>query len=391
MNGLERAERIKKVPPYLFATIDKKKREAIERGVDIISFGIGDPDQPTPPQIVEKMCEAVRTPKNHRYPDYEGSVEFRSAVSAWYKKRFDVTLNPANEVMTLIGSKEGIAHIFLAFVDPGDYTLIPDPAYPVYKLGTMFANGEAHYMPLTAENKFLPDFAAIPTDVAKKAKIMFLNYPNNPTAAVADLKFFAEAVAFCKQYDIILCHDNAYSEMAFDGFQPPSILQVPGAMDIAVEFGSLSKPFNMTGWLMGFAVVCSEVIGGLGIIKTNIDSGQFTAVQDAGIEALLNIDPKFIPGMNDLYQARRDVLIDGLNSMGWNLEKTKATFYVWAPVPKGYDSMSFCAAMLEKCGIIVVPGVGYGPAGEGYVRFALTLDESRIKEALQRMKQHLAL
>lgn len=388
---MERAERIKKVPPYLFATIDKKKREAMERGVDIISFGIGDPDQPTPPQIVEKMCNAVREPKNHRYPDYEGSIEFRSAVAAWYKKRYDVTLNPANEVMTLIGSKEGIAHIFLAFVDPGDYTLIPDPAYPVYKLGTMFANGEAHYMPLTAQNKFLPDFAAIPTDVAKKAKIMFLNYPNNPTAAVADLKFFTEAVSFCKQYDIILCHDNAYSEMAFDGYRPPSVLQVPGAMDIAVEFGSLSKPFNMTGWRMGFAVGCSEVIGGLGIIKTNIDSGQFTAVQEAGIEALLNIDPKFIPGMNELYQTRRDVLVDGLNSMGWNLEKTKATFYVWAPVPKGYDSMSFCAAMLEKCGIIVVPGVGYGAAGEGYVRFALTLDESRIKEALLRMKQHLAL
>ena len=268
---------------------------------------------------------------------------------------------------------------------------IPDPAYPVYKLGTMFANGVAHYMPLTAQNKFLPDFAAIPTDVAKKAKVMFLNYPNNPTAAVADLKFFAEAVAFCKQYDIILCHDNAYSEMAFDGFQPPSILQVPGAMDIAVEFGSLSKPFNMTGWRMGFAVGCAEVIGGLGIIKTNIDSGQFTAVQDAGIEALLNIDPKFIPSMNELYQARRDVLIDGLNSMGWKLEKTQATFYVWAPVPEGYDSMSFCAAMLEKCGIIVVPGVGYGPAGEGYVRFALTLDEKRIREALARMKQHLSL
>ena len=391
MNSLERAERIKKVPPYLFATIDKKKREAIERGVDIISFGIGDPDQPTPPQIVEKMCEAVRASKNHRYPDYEGSPEFRSAVSAWYKKRFDVTLNPSSEVMTLIGSKEGIAHIFLAFVDPGDYTLIPDPAYPVYKLGTMFANGVAHYMPLTAQNKFLPDFAAIPTDVAKKAKVMFLNYPNNPTAAVADLKFFAEAVAFCKQYDILLCHDNAYSEMAFDGFQPPSILQVPGAMDIAVEFGSLSKPFNMTGWRMGFAVGCAEVIGGLGIIKTNIDSGQFTAVQDAGIEALLNIDPKFIPSMNELYQARRDVLIDGLNSMGWKLEKTQATFYVWAPVPEGYDSMSFCAAMLEKCGIIVVPGVGYGPAGEGYVRFALTLDEKRIREALARMKQHLSL
>jgi len=387
---LERAERIKKVPPYLFATIDKKKREAIERGVDIISFGIGDPDQPTPSQIVEKMCDAVRASKNHRYPDYEGSMEFRSAVCTWYKKRFDVALNPASEVMTLIGSKEGIAHIFLAFVDPGDYTLIPDPAYPVYKLGTMFANGVAHYMPLTAERNFLPDFAAIPTEVAKQAKIMFLNYPNNPTAAVADLNFFAEAVSFCKQYDIILCHDNAYSEMAFDGYLPSSVLQVPGAMDIAVEFGSLSKPFNMTGWRMGFAVGCSEVISGLGIIKTNVDSGQFTAVQDAGIEALLNIDPGFIPGMNKLYQTRRDVLIDGLNSMGWKLEKTKATFYVWAPVPPGYDSMSFCALMLEKCGIIVVPGVGYGQAGEGFVRFALTLDESRIREALERMKQHFS-
>lgn len=388
---MQRAERIKQVPPYLFATIDKKKREAIERGVDIISFGIGDPDQPTPKQIVDKMCEAVKASKNHRYPDYEGSLEFRSAVSAWYKKRFGVDLKPADEVMTLIGSKEGIAHIFLAFVDPGDYTLIPDPAYPVYKLGTMFANGVAHYMPLKKENQFLPDFAAIPTEVAQKAKMMFLNYPNNPTAAVADLKFFAEAVAFCKQFDIILCHDNAYSEMAFDGYLPPSILQVPGAKDIAVEFGSLSKPFNMTGWRMGFAVGCAEIIAGLGIIKTNIDSGQFTAVQDAGIEALLNIDPAFIPEMNALYQARRDILIDGLNSLGWKLEKTQATFYVWAPVPQGYDSMSFCAEMLDKCGIIVVPGVGYGPNGEGYVRFALTLDEARIREALERMKKNLTL
>ena len=244
-------------------------------------------------------------------------------------------------------------------------------------------------MPLTAENKFLPDFSAIPTDVAKKAKIMFLNYPNNPTAAVADLKFFAEAVSFCKQYDIILCHDNAYSEMAFDGYRPPSILQVPGAKDIAIEFASLSKPFNMTGWRIGFAVGCAEVISGLGIIKTNVDSGQFTAVQDAGIEALLNIDPGFIPGMNAMYQKRRDVLIEGLNSLGWKVEKSQATFYVWAKVPEGYDSMSFTEAMLEKCGIIVVPGVGYGSSGEGYVRFALTLDEARIREAIGRMKQHL--
>ena len=388
---MERADRIKKVPPYLFALIDKKKKEAIAKGVDIISFGIGDPDQPTPPQVVEKMCEAVRMPKNHRYPDYEGSIEFRSAVAGWYKKRFDVTIDPASEAMTLIGSKEGIAHVFLAYVDPGDYTLIPDPAYPVYKLGTMFAGGEPHYMPLTAKNKFLPDLAAIDPAIAKKAKIMFLNYPNNPTSAVANLKFFAEAVAFCKQYDIILCHDNAYSEMAFDGYRPPSILQVPGAKDIAVEFGSLSKPFNMTGWRAGFVVGCSEVIAGLGIIKTNVDSGQFTAVQDAGIEALTHIDPGFIPGMNSLYQKRRDILIDGLNELGWKMEKPKATFYVWAPVPAGYDSMSFTEAMLEKCGIIVVPGVGYGPSGEGYVRLALTVDESRIREAITRMKQNLKL
>lgn len=388
---MERAERIKKVPPYLFALIDKKKREAQARGVDIISFGIGDPDQPTPQNVVDKMCAAVNNAKNHRYPDYEGSVDFRTAVCQWYKKRFDVELDPTSETMTLIGSKEGIAHIFLAFVDPGDYTLIPDPAYPVYKLGTMFANGVAHYMPLTAENKFLPDFSAIPSDIAKKAKVMFLNYPNNPTAGIADLKFFAEAVAYCKEYDIILCHDNAYSEMAFDGFRPPSILQVPGAKDIAIEFGSLSKPFNMTGWRIGFAVGCKEVISGLGIIKTNVDSGQFTAVQDAGIEALLNTPPSFIEGMNALYQKRRDILTDGLNSVGFNLEKTKATFYVWAPVPKGYDSMSFTEAMLEKCGIIVVPGVGYGPTGEGYVRFALTVDESRIREAIERMRKNLSL
>lgn len=388
---MERAERIKKVPPYLFALIDKKKKEAQARGVDIISFGIGDPDQPTPSNVVDKMCEAVRNAKNHRYPDYEGSVDFRTAVSTWYKRRFNVDIDPATEAMTLIGSKEGIAHIFLAFVDPGDYTLIPDPAYPVYKLGTMFANGVAHFMPLTEKNNFLPDFTAIPTDIAKKAKVMFLNYPNNPTAGVADMKFFAEAVAYCKEFDIILCHDNAYSEMAFDGFRPPSILQVPGAKDIAIEFGSLSKPFNMTGWRIGFAVGCKEVIGGLGIIKTNVDSGQFTAVQDAGIEALLNTPPSFIEGMNAMYQKRRDVLIDGLNTVGFNLEKTKATFYVWAPVPKGYDSMSFTEAMLEKCGIIVVPGVGYGPTGEGYVRFALTVDETRIREAIERMRKNLSL
>ena len=387
----EKAERLKKLPPYLFAEIDRLRDEVRAKGVDIIDLGVGDPDRPTHRHIIESLREAALDPKTHRYPAYSGLSHFREAAAEWLRKRFGLDLDPKNEVITLIGSKEGIAHFPFAFVNPGDVVLVPSPAYPVYKLGTMFANGVAHYMPLTAQNKFLPDFAAIPTDVAKKAKVMFLNYPNNPTAAVADLKFFAEAVAFCKQYDIILCHDNAYSEMAFDGFQPPSILQVPGAMDIAVEFGSLSKPFNMTGWRMGFAVGCAEVIGGLGIIKTNIDSGQFTAVQDAGIEALLNIDPKFIPSMNELYQARRDVLIDGLNSMGWKLEKTQATFYVWAPVPEGYDSMSFCAAMLEKCGIIVVPGVGYGPAGEGYVRFALTLDEKRIREALARMKQHLSL
>lgn len=383
------AERIKQIPPYLFAQIDKKKKAAIARGVDIISFGIGDPDKPTPDNVIEKLCEMAHVPANHRYPDYEGLIDFRSAVSKWYKRRFNVDIDPDNEVITLIGSKEGIAHIFLAFVDPGDYTLIPDPAYPVYRLGTLFANGVPHFMPLVKENKFLPDFSAIPVDIAKKAKIMFINYPNNPTSAVGDLKFMEEAVAFCREYDIILCHDCAYSEMSFDGYRAPSILQVKGAKDIAVEFNSLSKPFNMTGWRIGFAVGCKEVIAGLGIIKTNVDSGQFNAVQYAGIEALLNTPQKFIDDMNNLYSKRRDVLIEGLNSLGWNLEKPKATFYVWAPVPNGYTSMSFSETMLDKCGIICVPGVGYGKYGEGYVRFALTVEEDRIKEAIERMKTNL--
>ena len=385
---MQKAERIKNIPPYLFAQIDKKKREAIARGVDIINFGIGDPDLPTPPNIVDRLCQEAKNPANHRYPDYEGLLEFRTAVANWYRKRFNVTLDPKTEVMTLIGSKEGIAHIFLAFVDPGDYTLIPDPAYPVYKLGTLFANGIPHFMPLKPENNFLPDFSAIDPDIARKAKIMFLNYPNNPTAAVADLKFFAEAVAFCREYDIVLCHDCAYSEMAFDGYRPPSILEVEGAKDIAVEFNSLSKPFNMTGWRIGFAVGCREVIDALGIIKTNVDSGQFNAIQYAGIEGLQNTPASFLEEKNIIYQKRRDILIDGLNSLGWNLPKTKATFYVWVPVPDGQTSTAFAEQLLDTCGIICVPGVGYGPNGEGYVRFALTVDEKRIEEAIARMRRY---
>ncbi|MCX7970892.1 MAG: LL-diaminopimelate aminotransferase [Negativicutes bacterium] len=382
------AERISKVPPYLFATIDKKKREAIERGVDIISFGIGDPDRPTPPGVIEAMTREIGKPENHRYPDYEGCPEFRRAVAEWYRRRFGITLDPDSEVITLIGSKEGIAHIYLAYVDPGDYSLVPDPAYPVYRLGTLFAGGQPHTMPLLKKNKFLPDFSAIPSEIANKAKIMMLNYPNNPTGAVADLKFFAEAVAFCREYDIVLCHDCAYSEMTFDGYRAPSLLQVEGARELAVEFNSLSKPFNMTGWRLGFAVGCREVISALGIIKTNVDSGQFTAVQKAGIAALLDTPDSFLTGMNEIYRRRRDVLVAGLNELGLKVEKNLATFYLWVEVPDNCTSIEFASLLLDKCGIICVPGTGYGEYGEGYVRFALTVEEARIGEALMRMKTH---
>ncbi|MDN5331101.1 MAG: LL-diaminopimelate aminotransferase [Tepidanaerobacteraceae bacterium] len=383
------AERIKKIPPYLFAQMDKKIAELKKKGVDVISLGVGDPDLPTPPHIVEALERAANDPECHKYPAYEGSLEFRKAVATYYKRRFGVELDPESEVMALIGSKEGIAHIFFAFIDPGDYALIPDPGYPVYKTATLFAGGVPYPMPLLKENNFLPDFSSIDTQVAKKAKLMFLCYPNNPTAAVADEKFFEEAVEFAKTYDIIICHDSAYVDITFDGYRAPSLLSVKGAMDIGVEFGSLSKPYRMTGWRIGYAVGNKDIISALGVIKTNIDSGQFTAIQRAGIEALLGPQDS-VYEMLSVFEKRRDLVIETFKEIGLEVEPPKGTFYIWVPVPEGYTSQSFAEMLIEKAAVVVTPGVGYGDYGEGYVRISLTTPDERLKEAMRRIKESLS-
>jgi LL-diaminopimelate aminotransferase len=378
------AQRLSKLPPYLFAEIDRLKQDAIRRGMDIINLGIGDPDLPTPPHIVKRMQEASADPRHHQYPSYEGMLSFRQAVADWYSKRFGVTLDPVTEVLSLIGSKEGIGHIPLAFVDPGDVVLVPDPGYPVYQAGTVFAEGVPCFMPLTRERSFLPDLEAIPSEVLRKARVLFLNYPNNPTAAVAPRTFFEEAVAFARRHRLILCHDAAYSEMAYDGYLPESILAVEGAKDVAIEYHSLSKTYNMTGWRIGFAVGCREVLSGLGRIKTNLDSGVFQAVQEAAIAAL-NGPQECVEAMRGIYRERRDALVDGLSALGFAVDKPKATFYVWIGVPRGQTSASFASALLSEVGIVMTPGTGFGRAGEGYIRAALTVDVARINEAIERI------
>ncbi|MCS7030672.1 MAG: pyridoxal phosphate-dependent aminotransferase [Gloeomargarita sp. SKYG116] len=383
---MQPARRLQQIPPYLFAEIDRKRDALVAQGVDVINMGIGDPDQPTPAHVVQAMHQAIDDPSTHNYPPYQGTKEYRQAAAAWMQRRFGVTVDPDREVVSSIGSKEAIHNTFLAFVDPGDYVLIPDPAYPVYRTSTLFAGGESYVMPLKQERGFLPDFTAIPTDVARRAKLLWLNYPNNPTGAIADLDFFAEAVAFCREFDILLCHDHAYSEMAYDGYKPPSALQVPGAKDVTIEFHSLSKSYNMTGWRVGF--VCGSAVGvqALGQVKTNVDSGVFKAIQRAAIAAFQTTEAQ-LQALMQVYQRRRDLVVSGLQSLGWPITAPKATLYVWAPVPPGYTSTEFATLLLEKCGIIVPPGNGYGAAGEGFFRIALTVPEERVKLAIERMQQ----
>ena len=388
---LQRARRLASIPPYLFAQLDRKREAAQARGVDVIDLGIGDPDQPTPDSIVERLCQEARNPNWHRYPSYIGALAFREAASAWLKKRFQVEVDPIDEMMTLIGSKEGLSHIVWAYVDPGDIVLIPDPAYPVYKTHTLLAGGVPYTLPLLAENDFLPDLEAIPPDVANKAKLLFLNYPNNPTAAAATLEFFEHAVAFARKYDLLIVHDAAYTEVTFDGYVAPSILQVQGAKEVAVEFHSLSKPFNMTGWRIGFAAGNPEAIAALGIIKTNTDSGQFTAIQYAAIEALERTPDSFRQMMNDLYARRRDRMVEVLQTIGIEVRKPVATFYIWAPVPKGYTTEEFCAKVLDEAGVIITPGNGYGHHGEGYFRISLTTPDERLQEAVERIRDKVRL
>ncbi len=383
---IEAAKRIDQIPPYLFAEIDKKKEEMRKKGIDIIDLGIGDPDLPTPKPIIERLKKASEDPKNHRYPSYEGMIEFRTAVVQWFEKRFGVKCSPQSEVVALIGSKEGIAHIPLAFVNPGDYVLVPSPGYPVYRVSTLFAGGIPYFLPLRKENGFLPRLSEIPESIAQKAKLLFINYPNNPTSAIAEKPFFEEVVDFARRYQIIVCHDAAYSEVAFDGYRPPSFFEVEGAKEVGIEFHSLSKTFNMTGWRIGFAVGCPEIISVLGRVKTNIDSGVFQAIQEAGTAALNHFDTP-LREIIKVYEGRRDVMVKGLREIGLEVDQPKATFYLWIRVPKGYTSAQFAALLLDRIGIVATSGTGFGDEGEGYVRMALTVDEKRLKEAIERLKR----
>jgi LL-diaminopimelate aminotransferase len=383
---IEVATRIKTLPPYLFAAIDKMKQAAIARGVDIINLGIGDPDLPTPAPIIESLAQAAKNPKHHQYPSYEGMLSFRKAVADWYQRRFGVKLDAADEVLTLIGSKEGIGHIHLAFVDPGDVVLVPSPGYPVYPVGTSFCGGISHLMPLTKANGFLPDLNAIPKEVARKAKLMWLNSPNNPTSVVMTKEYFKRVVSFAQEYQIIVCHDAAYSEIYYDGQRPASFMEVDGAKDVGVEFHSLSKTYNMTGWRLGFAVGNNEVLAGLGKVKSNLDSGVFEAVQAAGITAL-GLDDAVTNTIRNTYQERRDTLIPGLKQLALEVDAPPAAFYVWVAVPKGYTSASFTAHLLEKAGIVTTPGNGFGAPGEGYIRMTVCTSKDRLAEAVERIKK----
>jgi LL-diaminopimelate aminotransferase len=378
------ATRLSLIPPYLFKEIDEKKVGVRARGVDTSARGVGDPDLPTPRFIVETMREAVKDPRHHRYPAYSGLQGFREAVARWYRKRFGVELDPETEVLTLIGSKEGLAHLPLGINNPEDINLMTSPGYPVYQMGSLFAGAYSYFLPLLRENDFLPDLSDVDPLTARDAKALFFNYPNNPTAAVADREFFARVVDFCREYQIIAVHDAAYTELAFDDFKPPSFLEVPGAREVGIEFHSLSKTYNMTGWRLGMAVGNRKVLSALGKIKSNIDSGVFDAIQLAGIAAL-DSDQSCVRENCAILQERRDLLVGGLQELGYDVEFPKATFYVWLAVPPNMTSKSFTTHLLEKAGIVTIPGLGLGAPGEGYVRLALTVPKERLEEALARL------
>jgi LL-diaminopimelate aminotransferase len=380
---VEISERLKKIPPYLFVELDRLKNEKLKEGADVIDLGIGDPDIPTPREIVEVAQRALEKPENHRYPANPGSLFFRKACADYMKRRFGVTFDPESEVLALIGSKEGIAHLPLAFVNPGDVVLCPDPAYPVYHLGTIFTHGEPYYMPLTWENDFLPDFGKIPEEVLRKTKILWLNYPNNPTGACATKEFYQEAIKLAKKYDFVVACDAAYVELYYEE-RPLSIFEVEGAKEIAIEFHSLSKTFCMTGWRIGFACGKREIVQALAKVKSNIDSGVFTAIQEAGAYALSNLE-SLVPPLKKVFEERRNFLGKELKNLGFEFKLTKATFYLWVKVPEGYTSSEFCKKLLKELAIVVTPGNGFGTFGEGYFRIALTVGVERLKEAIKRL------
>ncbi len=382
---IKTATRLGLLPPYLFAELDRLKREVQQTGVDVISLGIGDPDLPTPAPIVAALQRTAELPVNHRYPDYQGLDRFREAAARWYQRRFGVTVDPMREVCALIGSKEGIANFPVAVVDPGDIVLIPDPGYPVYYSGCVFNGGEPYFMPLKQENGFIPDLSAIPGEIARRAKLMWLNYPNNPTAATAEPEFLRRAVKFCLDHNIILGFDIAYSEIAFDGYRAPSVLQIDGARDCAIEFHSLSKTFSMTGWRVGFALGNEQLVSALGKVKTNVDSGVFQPVQEAAISALESDGGK-LREYCAIYQHRRDLMVEALRGLGLECTAPRATFYLWAKTPSGYTSASLSERVLKESGVVITPGSGFGKSGEGFVRFSLTVPDERLKEAVGRLK-----
>ena len=373
------------LPPYLFAQIDAKRDALRAQGIEVISLGIGDPDIPTPTHIVDALATAIRNPANHQYPDYAGSLAYRTACAAWMQRRFGVAgLDPKTEVLALIGSKEGVAHIHTAFVNPGEYVLAPSIGYPVYSGGATLMHANTHFLRMRAETGWLAELDNVPEHVLAKAKILFLGYPNNPTGAIATPEYFDAAIAFCREHDLLLVHDNAYCEIGFDGYVAPSILERPGAKEVAIELFSLSKAYNMTGWRIAFACGNATAIRALGTVKNNLDSGQFTAIQDAAIVALEG-DQRCIADMCELYQRRRDLVLEALAAIGIECEAPKATIYVWAKVPEGFTSAEFTEKLLMEAHVIVTPGSGYGPDGEGYIRISLTTPDEQLLEAVRRI------
>jgi len=378
------AKRIEKLPPYLFVEIAERIAAKKAKGEDVVSFAIGDPDMATPPHIIDRICHEAKNSANHRYPETAGIPELRQAIAKWYRKRFDVSLDADKEVLPLIGAKEGIAHIALCFIDPDDIALVPDPAYPVYTKGTLFAGGESYYMPLTEENRYLPNLEAIPPRVLKQAKLLWLNYPNNPTGAVAGLDFFRKVIRFAQEHDIAVCHDAPYTEIAYDGYQPVSFMQVEGARDVGVEFHSLSKSYNMTGWRVGMVVGNAAMVNAMSRLKSNLDSGIPQAIQYGAIEALSG-PQDCLKEHNALYQRRRDLVVDMLKNIGIQTKAPKAGIYVWAKVPDGYTSMEFANDLLDQVGVVVIPGTGYGRNGEGYIRLSLTVPDASLVKGLSRL------
>ncbi|HSA07110.1 MAG TPA: LL-diaminopimelate aminotransferase [Candidatus Gastranaerophilales bacterium] len=384
--NIKPSQRLLNLPKYIFAELDDWKEQARAKGMDLIDLGIGNPDQCTPEPIVKAAVESLKNPKNHGYPDFKGKEILREGIAQWLEKKFRISINPKTEIQTLIGAKEGLAHLALAYTDPGDINIVPDPYYPVLSRGTWIASGEVYHVKLEEEKNFLPDLNLIPEEIAQKAKIFFVNYPNNPTAAVMTREYFKQLVDYCKKYNILLCSDLAYSEITFDGYRPPSVFEIEGAKDIAIEFYSFSKSYNMAGWRIGFAVGNEEFIKTLYAIKTNVDYGTSSIIQDAAIAAL-NMDESICANVPATYQRRRDFMIEGFNKLGWNLKKTSATMYLWLKVPKGYDSKTWCKTVLDKAGVVFTPGIAFGKYSDNYFRVSLVAPDERLHEALDRLEK----